>query len=260
MSNLRDNVDRRHGSSPVGKTVFCGLRLLDSLLQYTILSRHVLASFVPMLLGGSLAPPAVSGTTTLLGLSPYQLLILSMAIGSSIKHTFWVIFISQQQMPVGLAFTIAGINTVMNSLNTVFSLWSRTSPYSSTDPSWASVLQNAPVLLGLLFYITGILVETSAEIQRSRFKRDSRNAGKPYGSGLFGWARNINYGGYTLWRSGYSFAAAGPVWGVTVGSFFFHDFATRGVPVLDKYCQQRYGDAWTEIRKRVPDVLFPGLY
>ena len=34
-------------------------------------------------------------------------------------------------------------------------------------------------------------------------------------------------------------AAAGPVGGLVVGTFFFRDFAARAVPELDRYCQNR---------------------
>lgn len=48
--------------------------------------------------------------------------------------------------------------------------------------------------------------------------------------------------------------------GALVGGFFFYNFAAKGVPELDQYCQGRYGTAWTEFKEEVPYRLFPGLY
>ena len=87
--------------------------------------------------------------------------------------------------------------------------------------------------------MAGILTETISEIQRSQFKKDPANAGKPYSGGMFGWARNINYGGYLLWRTGFALAAGGPVSALIVGAFFYQNFVTSSIPELDDYCQKR---------------------
>lgn len=95
------------------------------------------------------------------------------------------------------------------------------------------------MILGALLFDVGITTETAAELQRRAFKRDPRNAGKPFSGGLFGLARNINYGGHILWKMGNALAAGGWVWGVLVGAGYLYDFATRGVPVLDGYCEEK---------------------
>lgn len=95
------------------------------------------------------------------------------------------------------------------------------------------------MILGALLFGLGITIETAAELQRRGFKRDPRNAGKPFSGGLFGLARNINYGGHVLWKMGNALAAGGWVWGVLAGGGYFYDFATRGVPVLDEYCEMK---------------------
>lgn len=95
------------------------------------------------------------------------------------------------------------------------------------------------MILGALLFDLGITTETAAELQRRAFKRDPRNAGKPFSGGLFGLARNINYGGHILWKMGNALAAGGWAWGVLVGAGYLYDFATRGVPVLDGYCEEK---------------------
>lgn len=224
---------RAPDTSVTGVGVFTVLRVLDPLLQYAVITRHLGIGFLPKALGSTLTTTPNAG---FFHLPSYQLLILGMSMGSTIKQVFWAMFISQQELPVGHAIPIAAFNTVFTLLSTALSLWSRTAVCKSTD---TSIFQSPSVLIGTFLYTTGILIELVSEIQRSRFKRDPANAGKPYSGGLFGWARNINYGGYTLWRTGYMWAAAGPVWGLGVGIFSFRHFVVEGVPELDRYCQNR---------------------
>ena len=81
-----------------------------------------------------------------------------------------------------------------------------------------------------------------SELQRKAFKADRANEGKPFAGGLFAWARCINYGGYTLWRTGYGLAAAGVPFGGLIAVLFGWDFATRAIPVMDAYCSKRVCD------------------
>lgn len=98
------------------------------------------------------------------------------------------------------------------------------------------------MVIGILLFDLGIVTELAAEMQRRGFKRDRRNEGKPFSGGLFGLARNINYGGHVLWKMGNALAAGGWVWGVLVGGGHLYDFVTRGVPVLDGYCEMKVCD------------------
>ena len=94
-------------------------------------------------------------------------------------------------------------------------------------------------MLGLGLYTVGIITEFASEVDRKRFKDKPENEGKPYGGGLWSWATNINYGGYTLWRTGYAVSAAGLPWGVAVGAWFLYDFTSRAIPSLDRYCTEK---------------------
>lgn len=209
--------------------------MLDPLLQHAFLARGLGFSLVHRL--GAQAIPLVT-SDNLLDLSPYQTAILATAVGTSLKQVFWILFISQEEMRVGMAVTIAGFNTVFNSLNSLLFICDLTS--AAQDRDIMELTLRRPVLaVGACFYAVGIFQETVAEVQRRNFKMDPNNKGKPYSGGLFSLARNINYGGYTPWRAGYAMASAGWAWAAVVGGFFFYDFATRGVPVLDQYCQKR---------------------
>ncbi|KAJ5726773.1 uncharacterized protein N7483_008130 [Penicillium malachiteum] len=97
-------------------------------------------------------------------------------------------------------------------------------------------------------------------ITATKFKKDPVNKGKPYGCGLLSLATKINYGAYTLWRGAFALTSGGCAWGLFSFAFFFHHFATRGVPVLDEYCTNKYGKAWSKIKSRVRYQLLPWIY
>lgn len=96
-------------------------------------------------------------------------------------------------------------------------------------------------------------------MQRKLFKSQSKNRGRPYGGGLWAYATNINYGGYTLWRAGYAAVAGRLGWGGLVGAFVGSDFMKRAIPSMDRYCEERYGREWVRIRERTPYRLIPGV-
>ena len=231
--------------TPLGRTLFVGLRAIDPLIQYSILSHHAGISWIPGTFGGALLPttgtksllhPASTGT--LLDLPPYQSLLLCMSIGSMLKQSYWLLAVSKDEMPAGSAVIIALLNTVLNTLNSSLALWTLT----SVNPNASNVselLKSPYIVTGLAMYLIGIFTEVVSEIQRRNFKRDLRNKGRPYAGGLFSLARHINYAGYSLWRAGFALVAAGPAWAVVIGGWSAYDFATRAIPVLDRYCTGR---------------------
>lgn len=240
----KDNVHRNKAPSPAGSSIFVGLRALDPFLQHSLLSNRLGATIVEGVGGKvfSQGPVANTGLAMIdsLGLSPYRLALLGMAIGSSAKQILWQLLISNEEMPPKDAAKISTFNTVFNSINSLLFISEATSiAYGRGEgPSWEG-WPGTPLVVGSTLYIVGMLLETISETQRQAFKKQPENKGKLYTGGLFGWARHINYGGYTLWRAGYALAAGGWTWGFITGGFFFYDFATRGVPVLDEYCQYK---------------------
>lgn len=260
-----DNQSREKKPSPLGTSIFVGLRAADTVLQYSILQRGWGSQLIQSL-GGSVVPFATPRDPALayFGLGPYPAILSALALGASTKHVAWVLGVSEQEMlPTG-ALMIGVFNSVVNTLNTMFSLWTITSaaPQMATQSaSITDVITSSPTLmLGLGLYTVGIVTEFASELDRKRFKDKPENKGKPYGGGLWSWATNINYGGYTLWRAGYAVSAGGLPWGAFVGALFAYDFASRAIPSLDKYCTEKYGDQWTDIKKRVPYRLLPFIY
>ncbi|KAF2685397.1 hypothetical protein K458DRAFT_365768 [Lentithecium fluviatile CBS 122367] len=258
-SRKRDLIARGdHTRTPVGKAAFFLLRAVEPYLQYSILAHGVGTGLLHSVGLRTLPPglPAQTGFSAIdgLGLSPYRLVLLGMAVGSSVKQNIWVTALSGEPMTVRDAIIIGVFNSVFNSVSSyAFILRATSASLESTFPQPA-------LIVGSALYVTGILTELIAEIQRKRFKADPKNKGKPYTGGLWSFARHINYGGYTLWRAGYALTGGGWIMGAIVGAFFFSDFATRAVPVLSDYCEKRYGEDWDKFKKQTKYRLIPGIY
>ncbi|KAH0585324.1 7-dehydrocholesterol reductase [Termitomyces sp. J132] len=256
---FHDYLSRIKRPSPLGSTVFVGLRLAEPLVQHAILSQNLGSSLINYL-GGELLPLGTP-IEPCTGLSPYRLILFLMSAGCSLKQIFWVTSVAEQEMPVKNALPICAFNFIFNSLNSLLFINKFTSASTDggqdlDDPSFPSI----PLVVGSTAYVTGILLELVSEIQRKRFKKALKNKGKNYSGGLFSLARHINYTGHILMRGGYALAAGGWIWGGLITVFFVRDFVTRAIPCLDKYCQERYAEPWSEYKRTVPYKLIPGLY
>ncbi|KAL4790952.1 hypothetical protein BDV19DRAFT_371401 [Aspergillus venezuelensis] len=260
---LRDNVSRVKASSPLGKSVFVGLRAADVVWQYNLISRGWAGQFIEKLGGRGLRHPVGLGPGALAQINPYLGLVNAFALGSAVKQIIHIIFVSEQEMPTGSAIAIPLFNTIFNTLNTLFAIWTVTSPITSSNTqltTFETIATNPLIAIGATAYFIGIIAEAVSEFQRKAFKADPANKGQPYAGGLFSLARNINYGAYTVWRAGYALACGGLSLGAVTFSFFFYDFAARGVPVLEKYMVERYGEKYLAIKERVKYTLIPGIY
>lgn len=93
------NQSREKRPSPLGTSIFVGLRAADTVLQYSILQRGW-GSQVIQSLGGSVIPFATPRDPALayFGLSPYPAIISALALGASTKHVAWILGISEQEM------------------------------------------------------------------------------------------------------------------------------------------------------------------
>jgi protein-S-isoprenylcysteine O-methyltransferase Ste14 len=244
--------------TPAGKAIFFFLRGIEPALQYSILA-HGLGTSVLHRVGLRTLPPGLPTRTGIslidgLGLSPYRLVLLGMAVGAAVKQNIWVTALSGEPMPVVGAIGISVFNAVFNSLSTYAFLTTATSASTEAD------FPQPALLIGGSLYVVGIMTELIAEIQRKRFKTDPNNKGKAYTGGLWSFARHINYGGYTIWRAGYAMAGGGYTLGALVGAFFAWDFTQRAIPILSEYCEKRYGAQWEEFKQKTPYQLIPYIY
>lgn len=244
--------------TPAGKTVFFLARGLEPILQYSILAHGLGTSLFQRVGLRTLAPglPACTGFTIIDGLqlSPYRLVLFGMAVGAAVKQNIWVTTLSGEPMPVGGALALGVYNAVVNSMSSYAFL------LSATSASRESTFPQPALIIGSRLYVVGLLTELVAEIQRKRFKADPKNKGRAYTGGLWQFARHINYGGYTMWRTGYAMVGGGYTLGALVGAFLAWDFGTRAIPILNEYCEKRYGAGWEQFKKDTPYRLIPLLY
>ena len=240
--------------SPIGTALFVGLRAVDPLLQYGILA-HGIGSSVLRTIGLEVLPAGLPISTGIklvdgLGLSPYRLILLTMATGSSIKQIFWLLYTSKEEFLPASALEVAGFNTAMNSIaNLAF-----TTSLLSGSLSGGGQFPQPPLVVGSLLYVGGILIETCAEVQRKKFKDDPQNKGKIYTGGLWTFVRHANYAGYLAWRTGYYLAACGWGAGVVAAAFFSYQFVSNSIPTLDEYCTKRVSERTRE-RPRDENML-----
>jgi len=255
-------------SSPGPTTTLIGLRALDPFFQYSILANATLS---PVLRSVNLPPhayiaPSLSIGNTSTNLTPHGLILLLMSTGSSLKQIYWVGTISEEEMTWTGAIGVSAFNTVFNGINTLLSTTQAFSCDHHYDPHLGVWEQLGQILLvpriavGVSLYVLGMTIETVSEVQRRNFKRKLENKGKVFNGGLFKLARHINYGGYTLWRTGFAIAGGGWIWGATCFGFFAGDFSSRAIPVLDSYCDEKYGEQWRGYMREVGYKLFPGIY
>jgi protein-S-isoprenylcysteine O-methyltransferase Ste14 len=235
-----DLIERgSYRSTPLGTALFIFLRALDVPLQSYILFR----TFIPP---ASLLNPNVNDLVPV-----FRTALLGMSTGAMLKQNVWVLFLSGDPMPAPAALMVGIFNGMNDSIATLLF------NYFPPDPN--SLVTKLRLVTGVSLFSIGILLEFVSEAQRKRFKSDPNNKGKLHTTGLFGLARHINYGGYTLWRTGLALVGGGPLWGIATFSFFFYDFLNRAIPVLDGYCGGRYGEQWEKYKKEVKWRILPGV-
>lgn len=255
--------------SPGGTATFIGLRALDPILQHQLLAHGLGASFLTKL--GLTAIPLSAATVTRtgiklldrLGLPLERVLLVAMAVGSATKQIFWLTYLSEEEFPASSALAVSVYNTLCNSVNSLLFIAAATSASRWTKPLTLPLGNGRvalPVAVGALLYVVGMVLETGSEYQRKQFKQDPSHKGKLCRTGLWSWARHINYGGYTLWRTGYALAAGGWIAGAVVALMQAGNFAASGTVSLDSYMSTKYKDQWGRYKEDVPWKLLPGVY
>ncbi|KAI0449494.1 hypothetical protein F5B21DRAFT_46922 [Xylaria acuta] len=290
MSNNKKHYDliRRGEKEPTisGTLTFIGLRLADIPLQHALLSPSASSPGVRLLTCLGLRTIYTSPSINSLlssplswGNPPTSFILLLMSIGSAAKQIYWQTAISQESFPASAAAAVSVYNTVVNSANTLlflalgttsllsspkitlpFSFPSLSSSSSSSSPASAWTTLPLSTILGTLLYVTGITIETLSERQRAVFKSRPENKGRVCTTGLWGWARHINYFGYALWRGGYCMVASGWTGGIIMGLWQGWDLGSRAVAVQDDYCGKRYGEQWVAFKRDVPYRIIPGVW
>ncbi|KAF8826264.1 hypothetical protein HHX47_DHR5000408 [Lentinula edodes] len=194
-------------STSFARALFVLFQTLDLPLQYAILSGPLsLAAPLIYVLGGTPIPPSAGpallllSSTTNTGLLEslsqiHRAILFAMASGSFAKHTYWVTLISKEPMTAGSSLFVGVLNAIANSMNTILFVNTATSVLTTsyqTNVNRNGTVLFTPTIVGIILYIIGMILEWGPEIQRLKFKKDSRNKGRVYTHGFFGFARHIN--------------------------------------------------------------------
>ncbi len=116
---------------------------------------------------------------------------------------------------------------------------------------------------GALVWLGGIVIETLADAQKSRFKANPANKGRFIDVGLWRWSRHPNYfGEITLWTGMLIMAMpvlSGWSWLVVISPVFVALLLTKvsGINLQDKQGKQRWGDdpAYQRYRANTPALI-----
>jgi len=119
-----------------------------------------------------------------------------MAAASALKQVIWLIYLSEEEMPPQTAIGVGIYNSVANSLMSLALVTAASSAVLATPlvriPGTTQAV-SLLIALGTAVYAVGIAAETVSEFQRKQFKDIPANKGKICTTGLWGWARHINY-------------------------------------------------------------------
>jgi steroid 5-alpha reductase family enzyme len=119
-------------------------------------------------------------------------------------------------------------------------------------------------LVGFLVWAVGFAVETTADLQKSRFRADPANRGRFIQGGLWAWSRHPNYFGEIVLWIGVAVMALPVLRGwqyvTLISPLFVILLLTRvsGVPPLEKRADEKWGgqDDYEAYKARTP-VLVP---
>ncbi|KAK4442168.1 hypothetical protein QBC34DRAFT_456160 [Podospora aff. communis PSN243] len=254
----------RSSMNPAGTATFVGLRTLDLPLQFSLLARGT-GSALFSLLGLSSIPvdghpawdylpkdtarilPSV-GNVPLGDLPVSRLIVLAMAIGSTIKQFQWLFLVNHLPLDPYSAVILSRYNTILNTISTLCLLNATTSSVFAYPrvrvPFLSNVCLSLPTAVGVVLYVVGMAMETGKMLQ----------------TGLFGWARHAPYGAYTIWRTGCGLAAGGWVLGAAMALWHIFSFKDITLPVVRRYMIAKHGQDWEEYERKVKWVIVPGIY
>ena len=113
---------------------------------------------------------------------------------------------------------------------------------------------------GIALFLVGLFFESIGDLQLSRFRRDTENAGQVLDTGLWRYTRHPNYfGNFTLWWGFYLVALSAGAWWTVVSPLLmtFLLLKVSGVAMLEKDIGTRRPRYQQYIRRT--NAFFPGL-
>ncbi len=110
----------------------------------------------------------------------------------------------------------------------------------------------------MALFIAGCVLNSSSDISRNKWKKNTYNKGKTYTQGFFKYSRHINYFGDLLWVTAYALITKN-CYAIAIPIFLFSFFAFYNAPKLDIYLKKKYGKGYDEYAKKVK-MLIPFIY
>ena len=118
-------------------------------------------------------------------------------------------------------------------------------------------------IVGIAVWVLGILIEITADNQKSAFKKDPGNKGRFINTGLWAWSRHPNYFGEIVLWTGVAIVAVpvlqGWQWATLISPVFVYVLLTRvsGVPLLEKQADERWGgqDDYETYKRKTPVLV-----
>jgi steroid 5-alpha reductase family enzyme len=127
---------------------------------------------------------------------------------------------------------------------------------AARNPTWSGdVVRWTPPV-----FLLGIILHVVADHSKYLFRRDRRNDGKVFSSGVWRLVRHPNYLGFTIWRVAFATAAGGWAFGALLLAGFMYLFADTAVPVCEEYMAKKYGIEWRKVTEKVRWRMIPGLW
>ncbi|AKP65135.1 DUF1295 domain-containing protein [Levilactobacillus koreensis] len=110
------------------------------------------------------------------------------------------------------------------------------------------------IVLGLLLFLIGSGLNTTAELLRKPFKDDPVNRGKLYRGGLFHYAIHINYFGDVLWVLGLALLTGNP-YALLVPALLLTLFVFSYIPTADRYLAAKYGADFAAYQRETKELI-----
>lgn len=111
---------------------------------------------------------------------------------------------------------------------------------------------------GILLFLAGSTLNTTAELLRRPFRANPVNKGKLYTGGLFRYAIHINYLGDVIWVLGLALTTMNP-WALTVPAVLLLVFVFRYIPAADAHMESHYADQFRKYQAHTKELI-PGIW
>ncbi len=113
-------------------------------------------------------------------------------------------------------------------------------------------------LVWFVAFFVGSVFNTGSELQRRAFKANPEHRGQLFTGGFFALCRHPNYFGDSVWGVAWALVTRNP-WSAVIVLIEVGGFVFSQIPVLDRYLESHYGDAYREWSRHTKRFI-PYLY